>query len=72
MPENSQTQLYALIKKSSQYYSQQHTNGQHFPVSFIRDGRTGLHIVNGNNNRYRLADVNFFVQIEDRFVKISK
>lgn len=66
------TQLYALIKKSSEYYHHQHTNGKHFPISLLQDGLTGLHIVRGNQNRYRLTDVNLFVLIAGRFVKIGR
>jgi hypothetical protein len=65
-----QTQVYALIKKNSKYHGQ-YCGEDPFPVEFRQDGLTGLHVVQGNANRYQIRDVNFYVRIADRFVKLK-
>lgn len=65
------TQVYALIKKSSKYHWNQHTDGVHFPVTFVPDGITGRHIVLGNSNRYQVIDLSLYVQLNERFIKIK-
>ncbi|UVS95957.1 hypothetical protein [Burkholderia glumae] len=52
-------QIYAKIKRSSKYYGQTQP-GALFPVQIsplLRDE----YVVNGNNNCYRLRDVNLFI-----------
>lgn len=52
-------QLYAKIKKSSKYYGQT-APGERFEVHIRHQGGYE-YVVRGNNNDYRLADVNLFV-----------
>jgi len=52
-------QLYAKIKKSSKYYGQTKP-GERFAVH-IEHQNGWEYVVRGNNNDYRLADVNLFV-----------
>lgn len=62
-------QLYATIKRSSEY-RHQHNGKVPFPVEFTESGFSP-HIVLGNNNRYRIADLRFHVKVGDRFVALS-
>lgn len=52
-------QLYAKIKKSSKYYGQT-APGKLFEVHVEKEGGWE-YVVHGNNNDYRLVDVNLFV-----------
>ena len=67
------TQLYALIRKTSEHAHQQprDENGKamHFEVT-VDDGRDAYR-VHADFNRYRLSDVNFFVKAGDAFVRLS-
>jgi hypothetical protein len=60
------TQLYARIKRSSQYRHQA-TSSMPFPVSI---GGYDCYIVRGNGNQYRVSDVTFFVRHNDRFIPL--
>lgn len=53
--------VYALIKRSSKYFSQNPATGKPFPVTFY--GTDGFVVV-GNSNQYRLSDVYLFVRPE--------
>lgn len=52
-------QLYARIKSSSKYFSQSKV-GELFPVFVDQDG-PWEYVVHGNNNDYRLLDVDLYV-----------
>lgn len=65
----SGVQLFAKIRRSSEYHHQ-HDGKVPFPVEFSDSGFSP-HIVLGNNNRYRIADLRFFVKVGDRFVALS-
>lgn len=56
-------QIYAKIKKSSKYYGQTRL-GARFPVHIEHQGEWE-YTVHGNQNYYRLRDVNLFVVGED-------
>lgn len=63
-------QLYAKIKKSSKYYGQTKP-GERFEVHIAHQGGWE-YVVQGNNNDYRLTDVNLFVvDDKDREVRIA-
>lgn len=62
-------QLYATIKRSSEY-RHQHDGKVPFEVEFLND-TFGAHCVLGNNNRYRIADLRFYVKLGERFVALS-
>jgi hypothetical protein len=62
------TELFAKIKKSSEYYHQ-HDGKTPFPVHFGTS--YGSYIVFGNQNRYRTADLRFYVKVDGRFVALS-
>lgn len=72
-------QIYAVIRKRSKYTDQQPRDGAGhavpFPVTFVDDRSYPLR---GNNNNYRLEDVNLFVRLKDSrdpefpFVGITK
>jgi hypothetical protein len=62
-------QLYATIKRSSEY-RHQHDGKVPFDVEFVNDAY-GAHCVLGNNNRYRIADLRFYVKLGERFVTLS-
>lgn len=60
----SAQQVYAVIKARSKYNYQQPREDKRsvpFPVTFVSD--VGGHCVRGNDNSYRLEDLNFFVRI---------
>lgn len=61
------TQIYASLKRSSKYYHQQRDHKTPFPVTFRWDG----YCVCGNNNFYRIADVNLFAHVEGQFLKLG-
>ncbi|WP_414440487.1 hypothetical protein [Burkholderia sp. 22PA0106] len=56
-------QIYAKIKRNSKYYGQSKP-GERFPVHIQHQGGWE-YVVYGNNNTYRLADVNLFVVGDD-------
>jgi hypothetical protein len=62
------TELYAKIKRSSEYHHQ-HDGKVPFAVTF--SDSLGLHVVLGNSNRYRISDLRFYVKVGDKFVAIS-
>jgi hypothetical protein len=64
-----QVQLYALIKRRSEYHHQ-HNGKTPFAVEFTDSGFSP-HIVLGNDNRYRIADLRFYVKLGERFVALS-
>lgn len=53
--EAARTGLFAKIRRTSKYYGQD--GGKAFSVSLFSDGE---YIVHGNDNRYRLADVDIY------------
>ncbi|MFM0302432.1 hypothetical protein PQQ99_20140 [Paraburkholderia sediminicola] len=63
-------QIYAKIKKNSKYYGQTKA-GARFPVHIEHQGEWE-YTVSGNQNNYRLYDVNLFVVSADgRELRIS-
>ncbi|WP_176039500.1 hypothetical protein [Burkholderia stabilis] len=58
-------QIHAKIKRTSKYYGQTKP-GAIFPVQ-ISPLQRDEYVVNGNNNCYRLRDVNLFIVGEDGF-----
>ncbi|KGD57289.1 hypothetical protein DP49_3986 [Burkholderia pseudomallei] len=63
-------QIYAKIKRTSKYYGQTKP-GERFPVHVEQQGEWE-YSVHGNQNAYRLRDVNLFVVGKDgRELKIS-
>jgi len=75
------TQLYARIKKSSQYFNQNRTeiiNGKTIILPFAVDIAVtapplsrGYHVQGNNSNRYTLKDVNLYVIEGDKELKIA-
>jgi hypothetical protein len=59
--------LYAKIKTSSEY-RYQHDGKVPFPVGV---GDFGPHIVFGNDNRYRIEDLRFYVKAGDKFLELK-
>lgn len=68
-PQAGAVQLYATIKRSSEY-RHQHDGKVPFPVEFTDSGFSP-HVVLGNDNRYRIADLRFYVKVGDQFVALS-
>lgn len=68
------TQIYARIKRTSDYAYQQRTPDP-FPVEF--EGASDSHhnprgyIARGNSNQYRLADLQLFIKQGEQFVRIG-
>lgn len=62
------TQLYAKIKKSSEYV-RQHDGKVPFEIEF--GAGVGQYFVFGNDNRYRIEDLRFYAKVGDRFVALS-
>ncbi|UKD15438.1 hypothetical protein L3V59_21050 [Burkholderia aenigmatica] len=58
-------QIHAKIKRTSKYYGQTQP-GKLFPVQ-ISPLHRDEYVVNGNNNFYRLRDVNLFIVGEDGY-----
>lgn len=64
-------QLYAKIKETSKYYGQTE-EGKLFPVEIFTGLPAFEYIVSGNDNAYRLQDVNLFLVGDDgKELKIS-
>jgi len=61
--EKMSQQIYAKLKKSSKYYGQTEP-GERFAVHIAHQGELE-YVVQGNNNNYRLADVNLFVMNDE-------
>lgn len=61
--------LYARIKKSSKYYGQG-TKGDLFEVFFVADP-CGYNVIGGPGGRYRLSDVNVFVEAIGGDIRIA-
>ncbi|AXF23519.1 hypothetical protein CUJ89_24210 [Burkholderia pyrrocinia] len=58
-------QIHAKIKRTSKYYGQT-PPGALFPVQ-ISPLQRDEYVVSGNNNAYRLRDVNLFIVGEDGY-----
>ena len=63
-------QLFAAIKKSSQYYGQT-TKGELFPVFIMASHSYGYHVQGGPGGQYRLSDVNLYVVEDGHTLRIS-
>lgn len=63
--------IYARIKRTSKYFGQNPPDDRKFPV--IITGPKESYGVTGNNNQYRLADVELFVTLRNGdFVQIRR
>ena len=71
------TQLYATIKKSSRYASQQsyHLDSKGKPIPFeVKFGNAHgeLRALGGVGGNYAIKDLNYFIKVEDKFIKIHR
>jgi hypothetical protein len=67
--DNNAPALYASVRKGTKYYFQQSTR-EPWPVFEIED-RRGVPTVNGGpGGNYRLGDVDFFVRLCGKWVKL--
>jgi len=66
-------QLYARIKKSSEYEHQNdHPSfGSHFPV-VVSETNEFYPVKGGVGGQYPLADVNLYLKIDGKFIRINK
>lgn len=71
MALDNKHQIYAELRKSSEYRHQTH-KGEVFPVRIGGPGGYGEYIVEGNSNRYRLRDLRFYVRLGDKFIPLGK
>ncbi|MCY1360588.1 hypothetical protein D9M69_472210 [compost metagenome] len=72
---SDENQLFAEIKKSSKYASQADwarngTYGYPFRVTIAADGGSDYVVQGGPGGRYRLSDVNLYVMVDGRKVRI--
>jgi hypothetical protein len=70
------TQLYAKIKKSSKYYSQNQSAidngyGLPFPVEVAPDSFMGYVIKGGPGGQYTAKDVNLYAIVDGEEIKLS-
>lgn len=66
------TQLYATLKRTSKYAHQQPVDGFGKPMPFqVEVQGYDSYILRGNDNQYRLEDVNLFVKWRDGFTRIK-
>jgi hypothetical protein len=77
--DENRVQLYALIKSSSKHYHQRHycvdKNGKptHFKVDIPTTcGEFKGQVNGGPGGNYYIDELNFYVVINDKFVRISK
>lgn len=68
------TQIYARIKRTSDWAYQQRDR-EPFQINFDRGSDSHRHprgyIAQGNNNDYRLADLQLFIKQGEQFVRIG-
>lgn len=63
--------LFAVIKRSSSYAHQQPRDDRRKPIPFeVEFSGYGEHIVRGNSNQYRLADLDFFAKYHEQMIKL--
>ena len=70
------TQLYAMIKKNTKYYSQRtyHTDNKGKPIPFdieIDEKETNGYAAKGGvGGQYPIKDLNFYVKVNGKFTRI--
>lgn len=68
--DNEAPSLYATVRKGTKYYFEHQSTREPWPVVEIEDRHGVPTVIGGPGGNYRLGDVDFFVRLSGKWVKL--